>query len=401
MSTENSTANGTDYRAWLEQHCPAAMRTPLPQEETYWGGRQGQFCSDDAKVWFEACRDRGYLAPTWPQQYGGAGLDAEQAKLLQRQMRAINARPALMSLGLHMMGPTIMQYGNEWQKQTFLPPIARGEIRWCQGYSEPGSGSDLASLSCKAERRGDSYHVNGQKVWTSYADKSDYIFCLVRTDFEASKHSGISVLLIDMQSPGITTKPIELISGSSHFCEVFLDNVEVPASHLLGEENKGWDIAKVMLNHERTMMAEMEQQGGGFHVDLAELWRQQYQAQDLNAGDAAQAQVLRAQISRHQMQRQAISLTTERVAAEIKQQGFSMAAAMMKYAMSENEKDKCELLLSLEGQQALNWHSEDPAYQRRVEFAREWAFSKIQSIGGGTSEIQLNIIAKRVLGLPD
>jgi acyl-CoA dehydrogenase len=341
--------------------------------------------------------DRGWLAPTWPEIYGGGALDQQQAKILQQEMRKLACRPPMMSLGVHMMGPTIMEYGTEEQKMRFLPPIAKGEIRWCQGYSEPGAGSDLASLKTKAERVGDHFVVTGQKVWTSYADKSDYLFCLVRTDFNASKHAGISVLLIDMESAGLSVRPIELISGSSHFCEVFLDEVKVPQENMLGEMNKGWDIAKRMLQHERNMMGEIDQAGGGFNPDFPVLAKT-YLGQD-DKGRIADG-VLRDELVKVEMERKAIHLTSARMMQEIKADGYSMAAPMMKLAMSENEKAKMELMLKVVGSQALSWGDESYSDQEQY-IAKEWAFSKIQSIGGGTTEVQLNIIAKRVLGLPE
>jgi acyl-CoA dehydrogenase len=387
----------SEVAQWLEEHCSASMRTPMPQNETVWGGRKELFPHPESRSWMQLFADRGWLAPTWPEIYGGGGLDQQQAKILQQEMRKLACRPPMMSLGVHMMGPTIMEYGTEEQKMRFLPPIARGEIRWCQGYSEPGAGSDLASLKTRAEKVGDHFIVTGQKVWTSYADKSDYLFCLVRTDFNASKHTGISVLLIDMESAGVSVRPIELISGSSHFCEVFLDEVKVPQENMLGEINKGWDIAKRMLQHERNMMGEIDQAGGGFNPDFPVLAKT-YLGQD-DKGRIADG-VLRDELVKVEMERKAIHLTSARMMQEIKADGYSMAAPMMKLAMSENEKAKMELMLKVVGSQGLSWGDQSYSEQEQ-RIAKEWAFSKIQSIGGGTTEVQLNIIAKRVLGLPE
>lgn len=392
-----TTAFIQSVRQWLDENCPPAMRQLVPSAQRVSGGRKEPFLNPDAKHWFERMRDKGWLAPTWPVAYGGAGLSAEQARVIQRQMQALNCQPPLISLGIHMMGPTIMEFGTDEQKQRFLPPIARGEIRWCQGYSEPGAGSDLASLKCRAERQGDHYIVNGQKVWTSFADKSDFLFCLVRTDFSVPKHEGISVLLIDMETAGVSVKPIELISGSSHFCEVFLDNVIVPKENLLGALNKGWAIAKRMLQHERNMMGQRDL-GEPFNPSPA-LMAARYIGigHDGRIRDA----VKRDAIAASDIQHHAIAATTGRVMAELKAGGHPAASSVLKYATTEAYKDKFELLLQIMGQRALGWAGNTGFDDDELRIAKEWAFSKVQSIGGGTSEIQLNIIAKQILQLPE
>ena len=206
--------------------------------------------------------ERGWTVPDWPKDYGGGGLSAAETAVLKEEMARIGARTPLASFGISMLGPALLMFGTEEQKTHYLPQIARGEIRWCQGYSEPGAGSDLAGLQTKAEDKGDHWLVNGQKVWTSYADKADWIFCLVRTSTE-SKQGGISFLLFDMETPGVTTKPILLISGNSPFCETFFDDVKVPRDQVVGEVNKGWDVAKYLLGHEREMISGMGLAGGG------------------------------------------------------------------------------------------------------------------------------------------
>ncbi|HYI43819.1 MAG TPA: acyl-CoA dehydrogenase family protein, partial [Sphingomicrobium sp.] len=204
-----------DTRAWLEANCPPEMREPMKSEDdACWGGRNWTFQSDAQRVWLERMAERGWTVPHWPKDYGGGGLTPAEARILKEEMARIGARQPLYSFGISMLGPALLQFGNEEQKKRFLPEIARGEIRWCQGYSEPGAGSDLAGLQTKAEDRGDHWLVNGQKVWTSYADKADWIFCLVRTSTEA-KQGGISFLLFDMASEGVSTRPILLISGYS------------------------------------------------------------------------------------------------------------------------------------------------------------------------------------------
>jgi len=252
-----------ETRAWLEANCPPEMRTPMKfEKDACWGGRNFVFQSPAQKQWLDAMAAKGWTVPDWPADYGGGGLSAAEAKVLKEEMAANGARNPLTSFGISMLGPALLKFGTEEQKKHYLGQIARGEIRWCQGYSEPGAGSDLAGLQTKAEavssgeEGGDHYLVNGQKVWTSYADEADWIFCLVRTSSE-SKHKGISFLLFDMASPGVSTKPILLISGNSPFCETFFDDVKVPKEQLVGEENKGWDVAKYLLGHEREMISGM------------------------------------------------------------------------------------------------------------------------------------------------
>src|SRR5207342_3334048 len=247
----------SETRSWLEANCPAEMRTPMRGEKDLcWGGRHFQFQSDAQKQWLDVMGSRGWTVPDWPTEYGGGGLSPAEAKILKEEMRDLGCRPPLTSFGISMLGPALLKFGNEEQKKKYLTEIARGEIRWCQGYSEPGAGSDLAGLQTKAEDKGDHYVVNGQKVWTSYADKADWIFCLVRTSTEA-KQGGISFLLFDMETPGVSTRPILLISGSSPFCETFFDDVKVPKAQIVGEVNKGWDVAKYLLGHEREMISGM------------------------------------------------------------------------------------------------------------------------------------------------
>ena len=244
-----------ETRAWLEGNCPESMRTPTPEEEVIWGGRKQDWVNPDSKVWMERMAEKGWTVPQWPKEYGGGGLSADEDKVLMQEMMRIRARSPLQSFGIWMLGPALLEFASEEQKKHYLPQIARGEIRWCQGYSEPGHGSDLAGLQTKAEDKGDYYLVNGSKIWTSYADEADWIFCLVRTDSDVAKHDGISFLLFDMESQGVSTSPIKLVSGSSPFCQTFFDNVKVPKSHLVGELNKGWTIAKRLLQHERQMIS--------------------------------------------------------------------------------------------------------------------------------------------------
>ena len=243
-----------ETRAWLEANCPNEMREPVRDEtDACWGGRNPKFKSPAQKQWMDVMAARGWTVPDWPKAYGGAGLTPEESKILRQEMQSLKCRSPLSSFGIWMLGPALLKFGTEDQKVHYLNQIARGEIRWCQGYSEPGSGSDLVSMQTFGEDKGDHWVVNGQKIWTSYADKADWIFCLVRTD-KTNKYQGISFLLFDMTTPGVTTKPILLISGNSPFCETFFDNVVVPKTQIVGELNRGWDVAKYLLGHEREMI---------------------------------------------------------------------------------------------------------------------------------------------------
>ena len=387
-----------ETRAWLEENCPESMRTPMPERETPWGGRNADFPNPDTKIWLDRMASRGWTAPEWPAEYGGGGLSKDEARILQQEMSRINARTPLASFGLWMLGPALLEFASEQQKKKYLGEIVRGEIRWCQGYSEPGAGSDLAGLQTKAEDKGDHYLVNGQKVWTSYADQCDWIFCLVRTD-SSVKHDGISFLLIDMNTPGVEARPIKLISGASPFCETFLTDVVVPKENLVGELNKGWTIAKRLLEHERTMISAMGMGGGGAaSMGGMEAMAKENFGED---GDKIANPAIREAVTNHKMDHQAFALTLKRAADEAKAgQGMGAAASMFKYYGTELNKRRFELLLDVMGTQALGWEGEG-FDARELSITRSWLRSKGNSIEGGTSEVQLNVIAKRVLGLPD
>ena len=389
-----------ECRAWLEENCPAEMRTPPKEGDGVWGGRNATYSHPDAKVWLDRMAEKGWTAPTWPTQYGGGGLSKGEAHILQQEMTAMGCRAPLQSFGLWMLGPVLLEYGNEEQKAEHLPKIVRGEIRWCQGYSEPGAGSDLASLQTSAEDKGDHYLVNGSKVWTSYADKSDWIFCLVRTNKD-SKHEGISFLLFDMTSEGVEAQPIKLISGSSPFCQTFFTNVKAPKENLVGQLNGGWTIAKKLLQHERTMVAGFGLSNGG-SGGKAKFTIQGIAKEYLGEVDGKIADpVARDEVAALDIKGEAFALTMKRSAAETKAGGNPGAAtSMFKLYGTEHNKTRSELMLSLMGTQALGWEGEQ---FNRLERGtpRSWLRSKGNSIEGGTSEVQKNVIAKRVLGLPE
>ncbi len=383
-----------ETRAWLEENCPPEVRGPVRSEaDMIWGGRNAVFATEGHRLWLERMGAKGWTAPEWPKAYGGGGLSREEAKVLASELRRIKAQPALNSFGVWMLGPALLQFGTEEQKQRFLPPIVRGEIRWCQGYSEPGAGSDLASIQTRAEDHGDHWIVNGQKVWTSYADKADWIFCLVRTDPEAPKHLGISFVLFDMATPGVSTRPITLISGKSPFCETFFDNVRVEKANLVGTLNRGWDVAKALLAHERTMIGAMGEHMGGRPVGQVAA-----DALGLDADGRLDEPMLRARIAELEVDAAAFRLAMERTGDLHKaRQAHPALASMLKYYGSELNKRRHELLMAAGGFDALEWEGER---SRDGAAARDWLRTKANSIEGGTSEIQLNIIAKHLLRLP-
>jgi alkylation response protein AidB-like acyl-CoA dehydrogenase len=384
----------SDTRAWLEQNCPPEMRKPVTaDEDVFWGGRNTKFASEPQRLWFERMRDKGWTVPDWPKEYGGGGLDGAQAKVLREEMAKIGARPPLSSFGIWMLGPALLKYGNDAQKKEHLPKIAAGLIRWCQGYSEPNAGSDLASLQTRAESDGGHYVINGSKIWTSYANYADWIFCLVRTDSAAKKHDGISFILFDMASTGVSTKPILLISGKSPFCETFFDNVRVPKSHVVGTVNRGWDVAKYLLQHERAMISGMGERGVGRPLG-------QVAADTIGVDGEGRLDdaMLRGQIATFEVDEAALACAAERAVDLAKAgQGHPAFSSAMKYYGTELNKRRHEILMSAGGSDALEWES---ARSHEGAKPRAWLRTKANSIEGGTSEVMLGIVAKRILDLP-
>lgn len=382
-----------ETRDWLEQNCPLSMRKPSQAaNDMCWGGRNFKFSSDDQKLWMERMGAKGWTAPDWPTEYGGGGLDRAQHKILKEEMSRINARSPLDSFGIWMIGPAILKFGSEALKQQHLPPIIRGEIRWCQGYSEPGAGSDLAGLQSKAEDRGDHFIANGQKVWTSYGDKADWMFCLLRTDPDAKKQMGISLVLFDMETKGVTAKPIKLISGSSPFCETFLDDVRVEKDQVVGEVNQGWTIAKYLLTHEREMIGGMGKTESG----AQSLGQMAAKALGVENGRMHNS-LLRGEVAKWEIDGACFELTAERVTDEVKSgHGVGATSAMLKYYGTELNKRRFETLLKINGSDAMVWEGEA---SREGWLPRTWLRTKGNSIEGGTSEVQLNVIAKNILGL--
>jgi alkylation response protein AidB-like acyl-CoA dehydrogenase len=387
-----------EARRWLEENFPPSLK-----------GRGGMMvgeaapeAADDFARWKKVMGEKGWGTPTWPRQYGGGGLTHEQARVLQREMNRIGAFSPIGGMGVMMFGPTLLEYGNEEQKKRHIPGIVAGDVWWCQGYSEPGAGSDLASLRTQCIDKGDHYLVNGQKIWTSGAQFADWCFCLVRTD-NTRKHEGISFLLIDMKSPGIEVRPIQLISGNSPFCETFFTDVKVPKENLVGPLNGGWTIGKRLLQFERQGLGGGIGGGGGLtrageQRSLDQVAKAYVGADD--DGRIADAD-LRARVAGHLMDTRAFMLTVQRAMTESRgNQGPSTATSIMKNAGSRISQERSELLIEILGNQGLGW--DGSGFSRdELDTVRSWLGGKATTIYGGSYEIQNNIISKRILGLLD
>jgi alkylation response protein AidB-like acyl-CoA dehydrogenase len=388
-----------EARDWLKANFPPTLKGGGGMMAGEGPARSG----GDIRAWTKAMGDKGWGVPTWPKAYGGGGLSSVQARTLQQEMNAIGAWNPIGGMGVMMFGPTLLEYGNEAQKQRHIPPIARGEIRWCQGFSEPGAGSDLASLQTKCEDKGDHWLMNGQKIWTSGAQWADWCFALVRTD-TAKKHEGISFLMLDMRTPGVEVRPIKLIAGASPFCETFFTDVTVPKENLVGPLNGGWAIGKRLLQHERSGIsgggAAGARGGGMFGVggSPAELAREYV---DLDEAGRIADSDLRARVVAHEMDAKAFQLTAMRTMLESRSnQGPSAATSIMKNAGTKVGQDRAELILEILGHQGLGWEG-DGFSGEELSFVRGWLGGKATTIFGGSAEIQNNIISKRILGLPD
>ena len=377
-----------ELREWLHESCPQELRG---RQFDFAGGRKRPITEPAFQRWFDACYERGLTVPAWPGEFGGAALDRSEMRVLREEMAAIGAPNPLTGMGIAMIGPTLLEYGSDEQKERHLPRIARGEVHWCQGYSEPGAGSDLASLKTRAVDAGDYYLVNGSKIWTSGADQADWIFCLVRTDPEVPKHEGISFVLFSMDDPGVTVKPIVLINGNSPFCECFFDDVKAYKADLIGEQNRGWSIAKRLLQYERSSIS-------GADAPAADTPLPKLAEQYL--GDV-QDSARRDEMRRIQMDEAAFRLTHKRASEASREGGTpTFATSMFKYYATEIARRRRECSISLMGTQGVGWEG-DAFTSAELATTRAWLFGKAMTIAGGSSEVQLNIIAKRVLGLPD
>lgn len=349
------------------------------------------------KGWREAVGGRGWGTPTWPKEYGGGGLTKGQARIVEHEFAKVGAYNPIGGMGVMMFGPTLLECGNEKQKQDHIPPICRGEIRWCQGYSEPNAGSDLANLQTFAVDKGDHYLVNGQKTWTSGGQWADKCFAIVRTD-RSDKHKGISFMLIDMDTPGVEVRPITMISGTSPFCETFFTDVKVPKENLVGKEGQGWTIGKRLLQHERTNISGGGRLAGMMGQSLADVAKKY---SEFGSDGALVNKVLRDKIADFEIRWNSFLLTARRAVEESKAQGgVSEISSVLKKVGTKLAQERSELLIEIRGLQGLGWEG-DEFGDDELEDVRGWLFGKAATIYGGSTEIQNNIIAKRVLGMLD
>jgi len=384
-----------ETRAWLEKNCPAGAKGP---GQIHTGSTKIEIKDPDVRLWLDRMAEKGWTVPMWPEEYGGAGLSKAEYLVLLDEMRTLHARSPLIGMGTSLIGPTLLDFGTEDQKQRHLPAIARGEVAWCQGYSEPGAGSDLASLQTRAVLEGDNFVINGQKIWTSGAQYADWMFILVRTNPEVPKHDGISFLLLPMDQDGVTVRPIRLISGESPFCESFFDNALAEKQDLIGELNKGWTVGKRLLQHERsgisTLAGGAQRSRGPGLADVAKKY--------LGESDGKIADLdYRDRLLSHQMNARSMQLTQKRTVEETDEAKTpGPQTSMFKYYMSRSQQNALDLSRDLRGSQGLGWEGEHFAPEE-VGAMREFLSSRAMSIYSGSNEIQLNIIAKRVLGLPD
>ena len=376
-----------ETRAWLEANCPPEKRGQMHEDDHFYGGRNARFKDEPQRLWFERMAERGWTAPDWPIEYGGGGLSPAEATVLAEELDRIEAHRPLTSLGVYMLGPALLKFGTEAQKRQHLPPIVRGEIWWCQGYSEPGAGSDLVSLQTLAVLDGNEFVVTGQKIWTSYGHRADWTFCLVRTDPERPRHGGISFLLIDMRSPGVSPSPLRLISGVEHFSQVFYDGVRVPRENLVGEINRGWDVAKYLLLFERALIGGIKLDEGLGLIDFAKL--------HLGSDGLAAEPMLRAELVALDMELAAYQAMVERYRDEA-EAGAPLGAksSMLKYFATDLFVKRQEMMLSVMGTAGLDREAES------AEISTDWLNWIANKMGGGSSEVQLNVVAKRVLELP-
>ena len=387
-----------ETRAWLAENCPAGARGPGPVSN---GSTKIEITDPDTLLWLERMVEKGWTVPNWPTEYGGGGLSNDEYLVLLEEMAAINARPALSSFGTSMIGPTLLEYGTPDQKERHLPRIARAELEWCQGYSEPGSGSDLASLATRAVDNGDHYVINGQKIWTSGAHNADWMFCLVRTDPDAPKHEGISFVLLPMDQPGVEVSPIRMISGESPFNETFFTDAIAKKEDLVGEVNKGWTVGKRLLQHERSGMESLVS-GGAKGSEMTLVGEAKASLGEENGAIADPA--WRAQVLKYEMDNGAFRLAQRRAVEESEGGTPGPVTSIFKVYGSELQQTYYDMKLKLRGVRGYPdtiTDSGDVYQSDELETTKNWLFYRAASIYSGSNEVQRNIIAKRVLGLPD
>ena len=333
--------------------------------------------------------EAGLAGITWPAEYGGRGLPGRYQRLYDREAKAFQVPPRSLEIGLGMCGPTLLVHASEEQKRAFIPPLLRGEHVWCELFSEPGAGSDLSSVQTRARRDGDEFVLDGQKVWTSGAQHSDYAACLVRTDPSRPKREGITMLIVDMHVPGITVRPLRQITGDSHFNEVFLDEVRVPVANVVGEVDDGWRVARTMLAFERQALGNMGGGGGG-KGGFAAL------AEEAKRRDLAHRPVLRDRLVQLRIRQMVLRHLSAYLLVKAKG-GDGAAASVLKLAMAQLVQESALVAVETAGMHATAWLPDDPD---RGRWSDQLLSSQSASIGGGTNQIVRNVIAERVLGLP-
>ncbi len=380
-----------EVRAFFASAVPSQVRARLLQDR--------ELSRDDMVAWQRALNRKGWAVPAWPKEWGGTGWTPVQHYIFKEEMFLAPAPPQL-GFGVNMLGPVLYTFGSEAQKKYFLPRIANLDDWWCQGFSEPGAGSDLASVRMTARREGDIYVINGQKTWTTLAQHANWIFCLVRTDPDAKKQAGISFLLVPMESPGITVRPIQTIDGGHEVNEVFFDDVSVPVDHLVGEENKGWTYAKYMLGHERSSIARV-----GMSKERVRRIKQLASQVQAGGRPLIENEGFRERLTLLEVELKALEMNQLRVvAAESRKEKGQLdpASSILKIMGSEIQQRTTELMLEVIGPFAAPYESEEPAggaddWTRQI--APTYFNKRSVTIYGGTNEIQRGIIAKAVLGL--
>ena len=384
-------------RAWLVENCPPGARGPGPISN---GSTKIKIDDADTLLWLERMAERGWTVPSWPTEYGGGGLSKDEYLILLQEMAALNARPALSSFGTSMIGPTLLEFGTQEQKLRHLPRIARAEVEWCQGYSEPGAGSDLASLSTRAVDNGDHFLINGQKIWTSGAHHADWMFCLVRTDPDAPKHEGISFVLLPMDQAGVDVRPIRQISGDARFNETFFTDAVAAKDDLVGELNKGWTVGKRLLQHERSGMESLV--SGGAKKDVMSLVNEARSCFDSAQGPIADA-AYRNELLKYEMDNRVFRIAQRRAVEESEGGTPGAVTSIFKVYGSELQQAYYDLMLRMRGVRGYGdvMADNNQFEASELETTKDWLHYRAASIYSGSNEVQRNIIAKRVLGLPD
>jgi len=386
--TPEQEAFRNEVREWIQSAMPAHIKAKAEVD--------GNFDPKETKLWHQTLHKKGWIAPHWPKEYGGTGWDTARRFIFSEEVELAGA-PQLSPFGLVMVGPLIIQFGNEKQKQRFLPKILSAEEVWCQGYSEPNAGSDLASLQLRAEDGGDHFILNGQKTWTTYAQYADWIFVLARTDPKVKKQSGISFILCDLKTPGVTVKPFLTTGNTYAFCETWFENVKVPKENLIGELNQGWTYAKALLGHERTALAGI----GGSSRTLLRIKRI---ARDTlqNGKSLLEDPLIRGKIAQLEIKLESLKMANYRaIAASQLGHAPGPESSILKLRGTEIQQACMDLLMFLMGENSLSWFNEPGTIPQREHWIPSaFNYLRAATIYAGSNEIQKNIIAKWILGLP-